>query len=217
LNPNPPLTEHQLDSLREVASIGAGRVAACLSNLISQPCRIEPPQVAYLDFEGIKKVFDVADSFALALHIRIMGDVPAVMFIVTQRVHAQRMVQLMTKSPAVREETDLSSPTAQFALRQMGDLLTRAFSDAMTRLLKTKAALTVPEIIIDTWSKALDSLLKRIAPQDNIQLVVHSVFFDSSKTFSGKFVYILGPSVQGAILKRIGRLLEGLEEENPGP
>jgi chemotaxis protein CheC len=199
------LTEDQINDLMEVANIGVGNAAAHLSDLIHHRCVIEIPGVIYLDVPSIKRMLDQQNSYAVALHMRIMGDVPALMFVIMRRIYAQAIVNRMLKTnePMGR---DLSF-TAQFALKQLGELLTTSFSDAISNFLKSKAKYSMPQILVDMWSTALDAILAQIQPPHEEQLVIRSAFFDPEKTYEGQFVYILNPESQRAILHRIKMLL----------
>lgn len=202
------LSNEQLGDFKEVGNIGAGKAASRLSDLIHRKCLIHFPEVSYFTLPEIKKTFDEPDSFAVALCIKIMGDIPAIMFVITKRVYAQLIVKYMTKVPVQSAGKDLPF-TAQFALKQLGEMLTKSFSEAISQFLMTKAKYAMPEIIIDTWSTALELILSRLSQPDKTQLVAHSGFYDSEKTFEGKFIYILGPDVQEAILTRINLIMQG--------
>jgi chemotaxis protein CheC len=198
----------QLDDFKEIGNIGAGKAAARLSDLIHRRCTINFPEITHLDVAGIKRVFTDSDSFSVALYIKIMGDIPAIMFVIMKRTHVQAIIQYMTKISEPSPGKDLTF-TAQFGLKQLGEILTKSFSDSISQFLMTKAKYAMPEIVIDTWSTALDSILTKIHQPEQMQLVIHSGFFDMEKSFEGKFIYVLSPDAQESILNRIKLLVQG--------
>ena len=202
------LTEEQINDFQEVGNIGAGNAASRLSDLIHHPCTINIPEVRYLNPEEIKKTFETESAFAVAIFIKVMGDIPAVMLVIMKRIYAHKVVEHMTRASGMITGKDFSF-TAKVALKQLGELLTKSFSDSIAQFLRTKAKFAMPEIIIDTWTMTIDTVLQRISRKEEEVLVVHSMFFDPEKTFEGEFVYVLNQESQDIILHRINLLLGG--------
>jgi chemotaxis protein CheC len=201
------LTPDQIGDLREVGNIGAGNAASRLSDLIYRRCIIDIPQVSYMDAAGIKNILNMEESYIVALHIKIMGDIPAMMFVVMKRIHAQVVVSHMTKSTSGASGKNFDF-TAQFALKQLGELLTKSFFESINQFLMTKAKYAMPEIIMQKWSTAVASILTRISGNEEEQLLIHSSFFDPEKTFEGKFIYVLSLDSQKRILEKIRVLVQ---------
>lgn len=199
------LAADQIADLMEVGNIGAGNAASKLSDLIHRRCVIDIPQITYASAEDIQRVLDMEDSYVVMMHIKIMGDIPATMFVVMKRAFAQTIVKYMTKDGLDLTGKDLGF-TAQFALKQLGEILTRSFFDSIHQLLMAKAKYAMPEIIMDAWSAAQESILSRFA-KDGEHLLIHSAFFDPEKTFTGKFIYALSQESQLVVLNRIKLLL----------
>lgn len=200
------LSPEHIADLLEVGNIGAGNAASRLSDLIKRRCVIDVPQASYLDAAELRRVLDMEDSYVVMMHIKIMGDIPALMFVVMKRVYAQTIVKHMTKNGLDPSGKDMSF-TAQFALKQLGEILTKSFFEGIHQLLMAKAKYAMPEIIVDTWSTAQDAILGKINSPGQQHLLIHSAFFDPEKTFHGKFLYMLHPDSQQVVLNRIQLLL----------
>jgi chemotaxis protein CheC len=200
------LDTDQIADLKEVGNIGAGNAASRLSDLIHRRCVIDLPQITYMAAEDIRRILDMEDSYVVMMHIKIMGDIPATMFVLMKRVYAQTIVKYMTRDGLSPSGKDLSF-TAQFALKQLGEILTKSFFDSVHQLLMAKAKYAMPEIIMDAWATAQESMLSRFAREGGEHLLVHSAFFDPDKTFLGKFIYAINPESQLIVLNRIKLLL----------
>jgi chemotaxis protein CheC len=201
-----PLSEEQLNSLIEIGNIGWGQAASHLSNLIRRSCTIDIPGITYLDFEGIQKMFYVEDSLAVALRLKILGDVASVLVVSTPRLHAERLADHMTAS-----QSPNTPFTAQSGLKKLGETLIQAFSDSMSSFLMTKTKFVMPNISVDTWATVLNLNFKDMIEPDARHLILHSRFFDEpadKKTFEGRFIYILGPQAQETILNRLNLLIQ---------
>jgi chemotaxis protein CheC len=200
------LAADQIADLMEVGNIGAGNAASKLSDLIHRRCVIDIPQLTYVDAKDIQRILDMEDSYVVMMHIKIMGDIPATMFVVLKRVFAQTIVKYMTREGLDPAGRDLGF-TAQFALKQLGEILTKSFFDSIHQLLMAKAKYAMPEIIMDAWSAAQESMLSRFASDGGEHLLIHSAFFDPEKSFVGKFIYALSQESQQVVLNRIKLLL----------
>jgi chemotaxis protein CheC len=202
------LEPEQIADLMEVGNIGAGNAASALSDLIHRRCVIDIPQITYVAPDDLKRVIDMEDSYVVMMHIKIMGDIPATMFVLMKRSLAQTVVKYMTKEGLDPTGKDMGF-TAQFALKQLGEILTKSFFDSIHQLLMAKAKYAMPEIIMDSWSAAQESIVARFNQPEGQgeHLLIHSAFFDPDKTFTGKFIYALSQESQVVVLNRIKLLL----------
>ncbi|MBI4395951.1 MAG: chemotaxis protein CheC [Elusimicrobia bacterium] len=200
------LTQEQIDDLREVGNIGTGNAASRLSAMIHRRCLCNIPQVDTMGLKDIGGVMNMGDSFVVALHVRVTGEVPAVMLVIMKRIYAQLLVKYITKSALDATGKDFTF-TAQFALRQVGELISKAFMDSVNQFLKTKAKYAVAEIISDSWSAALHAILQRVETKREDSLFIHTDFFDPEKTFQGKIIYILTRPSSDIILERTKSLV----------
>ncbi len=201
------LSEEQINYLREIGNIAGGNAASRLSDIIHRRCMINIPEIISLRCQEIINTYDLNSGFVVAIQIKITGDIPALMLVITKRVDARKLVEHMTKTSKGVTGKDFTF-TAQFALKQLGEILTRSFSESISQFLKAKSEFAMPEIIIDTWTTALNTISKQFSSEEEL-LVIHSNFFDTEKTFEGKFMYILNNESQELILNRLNLLLKG--------
>jgi two-component system, chemotaxis family, chemotaxis protein CheY len=197
------LSPEQIGDLMELGNIGAGNAASRLSDLIGQRCLISPPQVVYGTTEIILQAFPDKDYFMAALAVRLLGDVPAVMSVALKRDHAPAVLKYMTRGALGPGDM---SEAARFALRQAGEFLTRAFSQAVHQFLTDQGRQSPPEIAVAGEPGDLASLLASSKGAGPL-LVIHCGFSDASRNFEGKLAYILSNAAQKAVLSRLNQLL----------
>lgn len=203
------LTRDQLDDLMEVGNIGAGNAASRLSDLIQERCFISTPQVAFLKPEEVLKTFAPDDYYMVSLGIKILGDIPAMMVVVLHRDQARSVLKYMTRGAVDASAGKDLSAEARAVLKQVGELLTRAFSQAVNQFLLDHSQGALPETAVPTDSlEDLESLLNQsLTGDDASYLLIHCGFSDVDKTFEGKLAYVLSPLSQRTVLDRLRNLL----------
>ncbi|MFB3905006.1 MAG: chemotaxis protein CheC [Acidobacteriota bacterium] len=202
---NPELSEEQTDSLREVGNIGAGHAASELAQLIGRKCVVSIPELLCLDSAGIARFVENPDAMAVALHLDMLGDIPAEMLVLTRRAHAQRMLDYM--SPTSAPNAERNQEAFQLALRQLGEVLTRSFANAISQFLGTTARYSFADAAGPGDPDAVSTLLSASTDGAGSYLAIHADFFDVDKTFEGKLVYLLNTKAQKMILERIEQFL----------
>ena len=202
---NPELSEEQTDSLKEVGNIGAGHAASELAGLIGRKCIVSTPELLCTDAAGIRQFVGSPDVMVVALHMNMLGDIPAEMLVLARLPHAQQMLDYMSPTSAPKAEHNLES--FRLALRQLGEVLTRSFAEAISSFLGTSAHFTFADSAAAQDPDAITALLASSHDSADPYLAVYADFFDVDKTFEGKLVYLLTSTAQKMILERIDELL----------
>jgi len=203
---NPELNEEQTDSLREVGNIGAGHAASELAELIGRKCVVSIPELFCTDAAGISQFVQTPDAIVVALHMNMLGDIPAEMLVLTRLPHAQRMLDYMSPTSAPKAERNLEA--FQLALRQLGEVLTQSFADAISQFLGTSARYAFADASCPGNPDAIATLLGSSGDGARVSyLAIQADFFDIDKTFEGKLVYLLNAKAQKMILEKIDQIL----------
>ena len=207
------INQEILESIREVGNIGSGNAASKLGELMNKKCLIDIPEVNDLDFNGIKQKYDIENCFAVSIEIKIMGDIPALVLVLSKKASAGVMAGYISGIPNQIRSKDFNF-SAQFALKRMGEMVTRAFSESVCQFLQVKARFTMPTVVIDTWSNSLENAIVKLKDQGDHKekkLVISCNFFDPDKTFEGIFLYVLNQESKDVLINRIGILMSGDE------
>ena len=128
-----------------------------------------------------------------------------VMVVVIPRDQAAAIVRYMTEDPGGGK--DLSA-AARFALKQVGEFMTRAFSQAVNQFILDRARQAMPELsVLDSPQDAED--LFKDDGNGGPSLLIHCGLSDMDRTFEGKLAYVLDPAAQKDVIARLGSLLSG--------
>jgi chemotaxis protein CheC len=206
------LTDSQKNDVREVGNIGAGNASAAMSEIIHRKCLIDIPRVASVTRADLGKTFEEwGDLFVVALSVKVVGEVPGQVLIATKRAHAHLIIQYMTKSTVPSSGKDLPF-TAQYALRQLGDAMARGFTQSIAQFLSAKAKYAMSEILSDQ-GRLVFRQASAVMAEGEQHLAIYSDFYDSEKTFDGKYVYILSPAAAQALLEKLQKLVDQVQKE----
>ena len=192
-----------LEDLKEIGNIGTGHAASRLSEKINQRCMVNIPEVIVLPVADIKIRFDLERVLAVAVMIKVLGDIPSVMMVLMKKSDAHKLLALMVPDYNRSSHKDFSF-MAQYSLRKVGEFLTSSFTEAVGEFLKLRHKLSMPQIIMDSWSTALDQLIAQLEGLDQPKLIIHSRFYGVETPFEGEFIYILNEESTERILEAIG-------------
>jgi chemotaxis protein CheC len=191
-----------LEDLKEVGNIGSGYAASRLSEMIDKRCYVDVPEAEIYNVEEIQEKFFPHDIFAVAIVLKIFGDIQAVMVVLMNKADAQKL--LMTIDPLNKRPTDPGGEyLPSYTLKKLGELLTNSFNLAISQFLSIKLKQSMPEIIVDTWSSVIDIIINDIRRSTTEQIVIFSRFFNEDVPFEGKFFYMISSDNALKILNRL--------------
>jgi two-component system, chemotaxis family, chemotaxis protein CheY len=196
------MSVEQVDHLKEVANIGVGNAAGRLADLIGRRCDMALPELATMPLGEIKKLVDLEGSLAVAMRVKLLGDMPGTMFVALKREDAQRLARRLVENGVSPSDDEISMIVLSF-MKKIGELLTRAFSDSLNTFLKTKTKYAMPDVVMGTWSNAVDVFSKQDETPAGECLVLRSSFWDDGKSFKGHFLYVLSEETRRVLLDRL--------------
>lgn len=199
------LTEQQLEDLLELGNMGAGNAASALSEMIHKRCMMDVPEATILPTSEMKEAFDLERVLAVAMLLKVFGDIPSAMIVLMKRTDVNALLNQLIRFRDPSSRTDLSY-TALAALGDVGEALVRAFMTAVSQFLEVKLRFAMPEVITGTWTTALEAVLSKIGAREEEQLAIHSRFYSEEAKFEGQFVYVLNAEAVADALARIGLL-----------
>jgi chemotaxis protein CheC len=194
-----------LEDLKEVGNIGSGYAASRLSELINKRCFVNMPEAGIYNVSKIKEKFFPHNVFAVAIFLKVLGDINALMVVIMNKSDTQRLIDII--DPIHKREQNLSTTyLSSYTLKNFGELLTNSFNTAISQFMNLKLKQSLPEIIIDTWSNVLDKILDDISQSDPEQIVIFSRFYNDEIPFEGRFFYMISSDNAQKILKTIGEI-----------
>ena len=168
------LNSLELDTLKEVGSIGTGNAATALSELIGQEVRIRQPEVRIMEYNEAIDWIGGPEEVTAGVMVRISGVMSGIML----SVQKLDFVNLVLKSMMGKEVEDY------FGLREMetsamvevGNIMISTFINALTGLANIEVELSVPAFTVDMQGAIMSVPMAAYGGQSNHIMTIGGKF-----------------------------------------
>ncbi|MCM8801414.1 MAG: chemotaxis protein CheC [Candidatus Omnitrophica bacterium] len=157
----------QLDLLKEVGTIGGGRAATALADLLGEEVSISVPQVSIIPLENISSIFTNIEKTFFVTDLDIKGDLLGRIFLMFSPEHAKFLAgNLMHKD---KDEIDPEDEMFQSSLKEITNILSGSYISALAELTNLNMICGVPSLAVDMVGAILDFIFIQIAQySDNV-------------------------------------------------
>ena len=197
------LTPMQLDALREVGNMGAGNAATAFSTMLNKRIDMTVPQVALLPFDQVADTMGGAEGLVAGVYLEISGSAPSDILFVLPSQSALVLVEMLTGSSHDPGENELSDMD-QSALKEIGNILTGSYLNALAMFTGLDMAPSVPALAYDMAGAIVDQVLIQVGQVDDYAIIIETEFFEEERVVKGHFFLIPNPGSLGIILERLG-------------
>jgi chemotaxis protein CheC len=163
---NPPLSDVQLDALRELANIASGTAATALSKMLAREVEIDVPRALALPpVDAVEACGDPEQPVA-GVGVPIQGDIGGIVLLLIPAAQADGLCGLLGVEP--------HTEVGDSALREIGNILATSYLaglGAMTGLVMEPAP---PQLHIDMLGAIVSTLLIGTTGQEELALVLES-------------------------------------------
>src|SRR3954451_10137874 len=188
-------SETQLDTLREVANIGAGTASTALARLLRRPIDISVPHARLLDLADGIAALGKRGALTGVL-VPVAGDVPAIVLVVVTDDERARLCELLG--------ADTCPDLASSALSEAGYILACHYLGSLEKLTGLSLEPLTPQLVDDQPPGALGAaVVTRLRGADV------ALFIDTQLTVEGdpcglSFLFVPGADAAAALLTRLG-------------
>lgn len=141
------LTSLELDTLREIGSIGTGNAATALSQMMNRPVRITLPEVRIMGYNEAIEWIGGPEEVTAGVLVKMSGDVGGIMLSV-QKLELVNIVLETMLGESVSSYEGLNE-LARSAMIEIGNIMISTFINAMSGLADLHIKLTVPAFAVD--------------------------------------------------------------------
>ena len=141
------LTSLELDTLKEIGSIGTGNAATSLSALIGMPVRIQMPEVRIMGYNEAIEWIGGPEEITAGVLVGMGGQISGIMLSVQQLEFVNLVLETML-GKTVADYTELQE-MEHSALTEVGNIMISTFINALSGLAGIDIDLTVPAFTVD--------------------------------------------------------------------
>ncbi len=193
-----------LDVLTEIANIGAGNAVTALSQMISNKIDMHVPKVKMLTFSELSEILGGPEALVAGIMVSLEADIEGYMLFMLENESAHHLVsQLMGQQPPA-EAPEIFSEIEQSALMEIGNIITGAYLNSISKMTELNIKTSIPYIAIDMAGAILSVPAIEFGKLGDKALLIESRFRDMDIDISGYFIMIPTMESYQAILKALG-------------
>ncbi|MGI6731881.1 MAG: chemotaxis protein CheC [Anaerovoracaceae bacterium] len=145
------LNEIQIDILREIGNIGAGNAATALADILDEKVEISVPKVKIVDFDSAVNILGSAEQLIMGVLVSFSGEAQGMIMFLLNMSDAEQITSLLVREEWEDEEGDDEelSPLKMSAIKEIGNILSSSYLNAISTLTGLNITISVPCIAID--------------------------------------------------------------------
>ena len=141
------LTSLEIDTLREIGSIGTGNAASALSSMLNRSVRITLPEVRIMGYNEAIEWIGGPEAITAGVLVGISGQMNGIMLAV-QSLDFINLVLDSTLEKTIQDYSELQE-LERSALVEIGNIMISTFINALSGLADISLELTVPSLSVD--------------------------------------------------------------------
>ena len=196
------LSSLELDTLKEIGSIGTGNAATSLSALIGMPVRIQQPEVRIMGYNEAIEWIGGPEEITAGVLVKMGGQINGIMLSVQQI----DFVNLVLNSMLSKTITDYSELTdlESSALVEVGNIMISTFINALSGLAGVDVTLTVPAFTVDMQGAILAVPMAEYGGQSDYIMTIGGNFVCDNKQVPCRL--LMSPDLRSlnALLRKLG-------------
>ena len=181
------VTESYYDVLKEIGNIGAGNAMTALAQMLQSKVDMRVPQVKLLNFSEVGEIMGGEEQIMAGVLLGVEGDITGSMMFMVEESSARHLIQKITMGMlpegAEFEEMGLS------AMKEMGNIITGAYLNALSTLTNLKIFPTPPALTVDMAGAILSVPAIQFGIYGDKILLIQSQFYDEVE-LDGYFILI---------------------------
>ncbi|MBQ3497056.1 MAG: chemotaxis protein CheC [Oscillospiraceae bacterium] len=196
------LNELEIDTLREIGSIGMGNAANSLSEMLGCEVRITLPEVRIMEYNHAIEWIGGPEAITAGVLVRISGDINGIMLSVQQLDFVNLIIgKIFDKKIDTYEElTEIESS----ALIEIGNIMISTFINALSGLADINLNLTVPAFTVDMQGAIIAVPMAEYGGQSDYIMTIGGNFICEKKQVPCRL--LLSPDIRSLnfLLRKLG-------------
>ena len=196
------LSSLELDTLKEIGSIGTGNAATSLSALIGMPVRIQTPEVRIMGYNEAIEWIGGPETVTAGVLVRMSGQMNGIMLAVQQLDFVNLVLGSMLGTTI--ENYENLDELRKSTLVEVGNIAISTFINALAGLSGISVDLTVPAFAVDMQGAILAVPMAEYGGMSDYLMTIGGNFVCDNKTVPCRL--LLSPDIRSLnfLLKKLG-------------
>ena len=196
------LNSLEIDTLREIGSIGTGNAATALSQLLQREVRITMPEVRIMGYNEAIDWIGGAEEITAGVLMRLGGEINGIMLSVQQLDFVNLVLEGML-GRSVQDYMGLHEMECS-ALIEVGNIMISTFINALCSLAGISINLTVPAFTVDMQGAIMTVPMAEFGGQSDYIMTIGGNFVCDNKQVPCRL--LLSPDVHSLnfLLRKLG-------------
>ena len=196
------LNSLEIDTLREIGSIGTGNAATALSQLLQKEVRITMPEVRIMGYNEAIEWIGGAEEITAGVLMRLGGEINGIMLSV-QQIDFVNLVMESVLGRSVKDYMELHEMECS-ALIEVGNIMISTFINALSGLAEIGVNLTVPAFTVDMQGAIMTVPMAEFGGQSDYIMTIGGNFVCDNKQVPCRL--LLSPDVRSLnfLLRKLG-------------
>lgn len=196
------LSSLELDTLKEIGSIGTGNAATSLSSLIGKPVRIQQPEVRIMEYNEAIEWIGGPEPITAGVLVGMSGQLSGIMLSV-QQIEFVNLVLESMMGKTIQDYMELGE-MERSALTEVGNIMISTFINALSGLADIEIDLTVPAFTVDMQGAIMAVPMAEYGGQSNYIMTIGGNFICNGKEIPCRL--LLSPDIRSLnfLLRKLG-------------
>ena len=196
------LSSLEIDTLREIGSIGTGNAASALSSMLGRNVRITLPEVRIMGYNEAIEWIGGPEAITAGVMVKISGQISGIMLSV-QSLDFINLVLDSTLEERIQDYGELKE-LERSALVEVGNIMISTFINALSSLADITVELTVPSLTVDMQGAILTVPMAEYGGQTDYLMTIGGNFVCDGKEVPCRL--LLSPDIRSLnfLLRKLG-------------
>ena len=196
------LSSLELDTLKEIGSIGTGNAATSLSALIGKTVRIQQPEVRIMEYNEAIEWIGGPEPITAGVLVGMSGQLSGIMLSVQQLDFVNLVLESMMEK-TIQDYLALQE-LERSALTEVGNIMISTFINALSGLAGIDVELTVPAFTVDMQGAIMAVPMAEYGGQSDYIMTIGGDFVCNGKQIPCRL--LLSPDIRSLnfLLRKLG-------------
>ena len=196
------LTSMEIDTLREIGSIGTGNAATALSQMLGKEVRITMPEVRIMGYNEAIEWIGGPEEITAGVLVKMGGQINGIMLSCQQIDFVNLVLGSMLKE-TIKDYSELEE-LGNSALVEVGNIMISTFINALSGLAGMDVSLTVPAFTVDMQGAILAVPMAEYGGQSDYIMTIGGNFVCDNKQVPCRL--LMSPDLRSlnALLRKLG-------------